>query len=225
MASPARPRPPSRARRSRPLPDAVATGARAAGAVRRRRRRGPRVAVPRRRSRRRRRRARSKPCDAGATPSSSVARSRTPPRCASTRFHIQNDHGDWNTIHHSFTSANALHHALERRPTPELLRGCVHAALRVYLDRFLNVPAARLPSAKNGDLDTLAQCFEIQGGVDDAGNEAYGFLVAGGPRAELIAHARSRAARRGRRASTGSRRSRPASVRPRGGPRGPRSRR
>jgi hypothetical protein len=105
-----------------------------------------------------------------------------------TRFHVQNDHADWNTIHHSFTSANALHRALERRPTPELLRGCVHAALRVYLDRFLNVPAARMPSAKNGDLETLAQCFEIQGGVDVAGNEAFGFLVAGGPRAELIAH-------------------------------------
>ncbi len=104
-----------------------------------------------------------------------------------TRFHIQNDHGDWNTVHHSFTSANALHHALDRHPTPELLRGCVHAALRVYLDRFLNVPAARLPRAEKGDLDALVQCFEIQGGVDDAGNEAYGFLQAGGARAELVA--------------------------------------
>jgi nitrite reductase/ring-hydroxylating ferredoxin subunit len=104
-----------------------------------------------------------------------------------TRFHTQNDHGDWNTVHHSFTSANALHHALERRPTPDLLRGCVHAALRVYLDRFLNVPAARLPRAEKGDLDALAQCFEIQGGVDDAGNELYGFLHAGGSRADVIA--------------------------------------
>jgi nitrite reductase/ring-hydroxylating ferredoxin subunit len=104
-----------------------------------------------------------------------------------TRFHIQNDHADWNTVHHSFTSANALHHALERNPTPELLRGCVHAALRVYLDRFLNVPAARLPRAEKGDLDALAACFEVQGGVDDAGNEAYGFLQAGGDRAALIA--------------------------------------
>ncbi len=60
------------------------------------------------------------------------------------RFHVQNDHGDWDTVHHSFTAANALHQALARNPTPELRRGCVHAALRVYLDRFLNVPAARL---------------------------------------------------------------------------------
>ncbi|MGH8978172.1 MAG: Rieske (2Fe-2S) protein, partial [Acidimicrobiia bacterium] len=104
-----------------------------------------------------------------------------------TRFHIQNDHADWNTVHHSFTSANALHHALQRNPTPELLRGCVHAALRVYLDRFLNVPAARPPRAEAGDLDVLAQCFEVQGGVDDAGNEAYGYLRAGGSRAALAA--------------------------------------
>ena len=32
-----------------------------------------------------------------------------------------------------------------RAPSPELLRGVYHGALRVYLDRFLNVPAARLP--------------------------------------------------------------------------------
>ncbi len=103
------------------------------------------------------------------------------------RFHVQNDHGDWDTVHHSFTAANALHQALSRNPTPELRRGCVHAALRVYLDRFLNVPAARLPTAQSGSLDALAQCFDAQGLVDEAGNEAYGFLRAGGSRAELIA--------------------------------------
>jgi nitrite reductase/ring-hydroxylating ferredoxin subunit len=103
------------------------------------------------------------------------------------RFHVQNDHGDWDTVHHSFTAANALHQALKRNPNPELLRGAVHAVVRVYLDRFLNVPAARLPHAESGDLGALAQCFEAQGLVDDAGNHAYGFLRGGGSRAELIA--------------------------------------
>jgi nitrite reductase/ring-hydroxylating ferredoxin subunit len=103
------------------------------------------------------------------------------------RFHVQNDHGDWDTVHHSFTAANALHHALQRNATPELMRGAVHAALRVYLDRFLNVPAARLPRAEHGDLEALARCFEVQGLVDEAGNEAYGFLRDGGSRAALIA--------------------------------------
>jgi len=103
------------------------------------------------------------------------------------RFHVQNDHGDWDTVHHAFTAANGLHQALQRRPTVELLRGAVHAALRVNLDRFLNVPAARLPHASAGRLDALAHCFDVQGLVDEAGNEAYGFLQGGGTRAELVA--------------------------------------
>ena len=103
------------------------------------------------------------------------------------RFHVQNDHGDWDTVHHAFTAANGLHQALQRRPTPELLRGAVHTALRINLDRFLNVPAARLPHATAGSLDALAHCFDVQGMVDEAGNEAYGFLRGGGARAELVA--------------------------------------
>ena len=103
------------------------------------------------------------------------------------RFHVQNDHGDWDTVHHAFTAANGLHQALQRRPTTDLLRGAVHAALRINLDRFLNVPAARLPQATRGTLAGLARCFDVQGMVDEAGNEAYGFLRAGGTRAELAA--------------------------------------
>ncbi len=103
------------------------------------------------------------------------------------RFHVQNDHGDWDTVHHAFTAANGLHQALQRNPSNDLLRGAVHAALRVNLDRFLNVPAARAPYAASGSLDALAHCFEVQGMVDEAGNEAYGFLHSGGSRAELVA--------------------------------------
>ncbi len=104
------------------------------------------------------------------------------------RFHIQNDHGDWDTVHHSFTAANALHQALRRNPTPELRRGCVHAALRVYLDRFLNVPAARLPARRRPATSTRSPgASKCRAMVDEAGNEAYGFLQRGGCRAELIA--------------------------------------
>jgi nitrite reductase/ring-hydroxylating ferredoxin subunit len=104
-----------------------------------------------------------------------------------TRFHTQNDFGDWDTVHHSFTTANALHHALQRSPSPALVRGAVHGALRVYLDRFLNVPAARLPNAEHGDLDDLARCWEVQGEVDTAGNIVYGYLRDGGDRRKLVA--------------------------------------
>jgi nitrite reductase/ring-hydroxylating ferredoxin subunit len=104
-----------------------------------------------------------------------------------TRFHTQNDFGDWDSVHHAFTAANALHHSLERAPSPELLRGVIHGALRVYLDRFLNVPAARLPTAVEGDLADLARCWEVQGEVDRAGEIAYGYLAGGGTREALVA--------------------------------------
>ena len=32
-----------------------------------------------------------------------------------TRFHTQNDHGDWDEVHHAFTAANALHQAVTPR--------------------------------------------------------------------------------------------------------------
>jgi nitrite reductase/ring-hydroxylating ferredoxin subunit len=103
------------------------------------------------------------------------------------RFHTRNDHADWDTVHHSFTAANALHQALRRHPTPELRRAAVQAALRIYLDRFLNVPAARLPQTTSGSIEAMNRCFDAQGMIDEAANEAYGFLKAGGSRADLIA--------------------------------------
>jgi hypothetical protein len=104
-----------------------------------------------------------------------------------SRFHVQNDFGDWDTVHHAFTAANALHQALTRNPSPELHRGLVHGALRIYLDRFLNVPAARLSDATAGDLTELDECWDVQGEVDRAGAVAAGFLRGGGDPAALIA--------------------------------------
>ena len=43
------------------------------------------------------------------------------------------------------------------------------------------------PHASTGTLEALAHCFDVQGMVDEAGNEAYGFLQGGGTRAELVA--------------------------------------
>jgi nitrite reductase/ring-hydroxylating ferredoxin subunit len=103
------------------------------------------------------------------------------------RFHTQNDHRDWNAVHHGFTTANAVHQAVARNPTPELLRGVVHSALKVYLDRFLNIPAARLPATETGSLEGLARCWESQGRVEEAGREAWGYLADGGDPERLIA--------------------------------------
>jgi hypothetical protein len=107
-----------------------------------------------------------------------------------TRFHTQNDHGDWDQVHHSFTAANAVHQAISRAPTTELLRAVYHGALRVYLDRFLNVPAARLPGSVPGDVAALADlqaCWDHEGRVDEAGAIVHRHLSAGGDPAEAIA--------------------------------------
>jgi nitrite reductase/ring-hydroxylating ferredoxin subunit len=108
-----------------------------------------------------------------------------------TRFHTQNDHGDWDVVHHGFTTANATHQLINRAATPELLRGVYQAAMKVFLDRFLNIPAARLPgqhSAASGlapapgrpELSGLQACWDQEGMVDEAGAIVYGWLRDGG---------------------------------------------
>jgi nitrite reductase/ring-hydroxylating ferredoxin subunit len=61
------------------------------------------------------------------------------------RFGSANEFADWITALHTFTYCNALHQAVKRSPSAELVRGVFHGAIAVYLDRFLNVPPARLP--------------------------------------------------------------------------------
>jgi nitrite reductase/ring-hydroxylating ferredoxin subunit len=61
------------------------------------------------------------------------------------RFPTSNEFGDWDTAHHSFTFASAVTQALQRTRSPELLRAAFDAAMSVYLNRFLNVPAVKLP--------------------------------------------------------------------------------
>ena len=61
------------------------------------------------------------------------------------RFHTSNEFGDWNTVHNTLTAANALHQALKRAPSVELLRAVFDTAISIYLDRFLNMPAQRMP--------------------------------------------------------------------------------
>jgi nitrite reductase/ring-hydroxylating ferredoxin subunit len=108
-----------------------------------------------------------------------------------TRFHTQNDHGDWDEVHHAFTAANALHQAARRITAPEVLRGAYHNALRIYLDRFLNIPAARLPGSAEPDpapgLADLQRCWDQEGRVDEAGAIVHRFLRGGGDSDEAIA--------------------------------------
>ena len=71
-------------------------------------------------------------------------------------------------------------------PPPSCCAGS-SPALKVYLDRFLNIPAARLAEADRPPLDELQGAGTTKGHVDRAGEIAYGHLRTGGDPAELIA--------------------------------------
>jgi nitrite reductase/ring-hydroxylating ferredoxin subunit len=100
------------------------------------------------------------------------------------RFPTSNEFGDWDTALHTFTFANAVEQGLRRSPSPELLRGVLDAAMSVHLDRFLNVPATRLPQPDpDADPDALLTGLSLlldgQQHVDEAGRLAASYLGAG----------------------------------------------
>ncbi|MGA7692780.1 MAG: hypothetical protein WCA61_10775, partial [Nitrososphaeraceae archaeon] len=64
------------------------------------------------------------------------------------QFHTRNEFSDWDTSLHTFTYTNAVHQGLRRIATHELLRGMFDGAMRVYLNRFLNIPPVPLPEPK-----------------------------------------------------------------------------
>jgi hypothetical protein len=108
------------------------------------------------------------------------------------RFPTSNEFGDWDTALHTFTFANAVEQGLRRSPSPELLRGVFDAAMSVHLDRFLNVPPAKLPVARpgaDGDmlLEELPRLLDRQQQVAEAGQLVTSFLGAGGNPRRLIA--------------------------------------
>ena len=111
------------------------------------------------------------------------------------RFHTSNEFGDWDTALHTFTFANAIHQGLRRAPSPELLRGVFDAAMSVYLDRFLNIPAARLPEprdtaapdAPDALLAALTDRLDRQQQVNEAGELVAAYLYGGGDPDRLIA--------------------------------------
>jgi len=101
------------------------------------------------------------------------------------QFTTANEYNDWNTVHHTFTFANAVHRAAQRAPSTALYRGVYDAATNVYLDRFLNTPPAPVPSvdeeaAPDEELQALLHCFEMEGEVNAAGTHVANFLDAGG---------------------------------------------
>lgn len=109
------------------------------------------------------------------------------------RFHTSNEYGDWDTTLHTFTFANAVQQGLRRVESHELARGIFDAAMSVYLDRFLNIPAAPLP-VENGNsaspsalLAELPDLLNLQQQVNPAGKQVAQYLFAEGDEAQLLA--------------------------------------
>jgi nitrite reductase/ring-hydroxylating ferredoxin subunit len=109
------------------------------------------------------------------------------------RFPTTNEFGDWDTAHHSFTFANAVHQSVRRVRSPELVRGIFDAAMTVYLNRFLNVPAAKLPDLNgNGKraedrLAELPALLDRQQQVNQAGALVASYLGAGADAGPMLA--------------------------------------
>jgi nitrite reductase/ring-hydroxylating ferredoxin subunit len=122
------------------------------------------------------------------------------------RFGTANEHADWETAHHVFTYANAIHQALRRTGADEgepnggiaAARGVIHGAMALYLARYLNVPPARLPGDGGDRLDdlpdtvediraALLSAFDRQRQVDMAARLVARHLMLGHPPEALIA--------------------------------------
>jgi nitrite reductase/ring-hydroxylating ferredoxin subunit len=117
-------------------------------------------------------------------------------------FATSNDHADWESAHHTFSYANAAFGLLQRATDggsdreieADCLRAAIHGALAVYLNRYLNVPPARLPRADDAaripqaDLRrAFLDACDRQQQVDEAARLTSRHLAAGYPAAELIA--------------------------------------
>lgn len=117
------------------------------------------------------------------------------------RFHTSNEFGDWDTALHTFSFANAIQQGIRRicsDATPiatrfELLRGVFDAAMSVYLDRFLNIPPARLPevagvmASSDETLDDLPTLLDRQQQVNQSAALIARYFAADGDPARLLA--------------------------------------
>ena len=101
------------------------------------------------------------------------------------RFHTSNEFGDWDTAHNTLTAANALHQALKRAPSTELARGVFDTAMSIYLDRFLNVPAQRIPESNGGPVNgdhlraQLLEHMNVQQQVEQSATTVSEYLSGG----------------------------------------------
>ena len=108
-------------------------------------------------------------------------------------FHISNEFNDWDTVHNTLTAANALHQALRRAPSVELMRGVFDVAMSIYLDRFLNMPPQRIPDTGPGPVDEagllsrLAGQMNVRQQVEEVSHLVSGYIAGSGNDDALLA--------------------------------------
>jgi hypothetical protein len=120
------------------------------------------------------------------------------------RFGNANEHADWETAHHVFTYANAVHQMLTRIGNTHFdghitaVRSVLHGVMALYLARYLNVPPARIPGDCGEQLDdlpadaetirtALLDAFDRQRQIDLAAKLVARHLTLGHPPGALIA--------------------------------------
>ena len=107
-------------------------------------------------------------------------------------FHISNEFNDWDTVHNTLTAANALHQALKRAPSVELMRGVFDVAMSIYLDRFLNMPAQRIPDTGPGPIDEddlltrLMEQMDVRQQVEEVSHLVSGYITGNGEPDALV---------------------------------------
>ena len=73
------------------------------------------------------------------------------------RFATSNEVSDWFNPQHTFIFCNAVQRALLRSSAPDVVRALLQAAIAVYMDRYLNVPPAKLPAERGAARGAAAQ--------------------------------------------------------------------
>ncbi|MEM7017384.1 MAG: Rieske (2Fe-2S) protein [Pseudomonadota bacterium] len=112
------------------------------------------------------------------------------------RFATSNEVTDWFNPQHTYIYANAAYNAVKRSPTPDVVRAVFQGAMSVYMDRFLNVPPARLPSEKNLRktlpnqpdllLEQLLSELDQRSNIDDVANVTARYISLGHDQEQLI---------------------------------------
>jgi nitrite reductase/ring-hydroxylating ferredoxin subunit len=119
-------------------------------------------------------------------------------------FSTSNEHGDWESAHHTFSYTNGAFRLIARATNgaedppaeSDCLRAAIHGALAIYLNRYLNVPPARLPRGEDlaglaheaGDLRrAFLDVCDRQQQIEPAARLASRHLALGRSGADLIA--------------------------------------